>query len=112
MDNQTRNLLLAILGVLISPIAAAIEHGISLHLLITTILYFIVPLIGGCLYFFWSVGADICWDIITFFLPFITVYTCTKDWVLTIICVVLWLFGWLPGAIMGFYFLLNGPGNG
>ena len=106
-----RNILIAVLGVLISPIASVIEHGLSWHLLITTILYFVVPLVGGSLYFFWSIGVDICWDLISFFLSFITVYMTTKNWVLTILGVVLWAMAFIPGAIFAFYFVLNGPNN-
>lgn len=74
MKRQLRNRITAMLGVIISPIAAALDHKLSIHLLITTILYIVVPIFGGSIYFFWSIGVDLGWTFITLFLPFITVY--------------------------------------
>ena len=107
-----KNIIYIILAVLIPPVMSAIEHGISLHLLINILLYIFVPWIGGVIYFFWSIMCPIVWIIISILLPPVTVWFATKDWLYLIAGIVLCLFLWIPGIIFAFWTLYNGNHSG
>ena len=95
--------ILAILGVLLPPVAVLIDKGCGVSFLINLLLTIFLVYIGGILHAFHTFRVPICTNIFCLLLPPVGVlleFGCTGEFWVSII---LTLLGWIPGVIYAYF---------
>ena len=102
---------LAVLGVLIPPVAVLIDRGCGGDFIINLILTILLVWVGGILHAFHIFGVGVCTNICNLLLPplgtFLNYGIKLEFW----ICLLLTILGWFPGAIYAYYVSLKGVGS-
>ena len=98
-------LVAAILGVILPPVQVFRDHKCNAEFWIDLILTLLLLWAGGIFYCFHLRKVDCVQNLLALLLPPIAVYLKTKDCVKTIITLILWFLGILPGVICAYYLI-------
>ena len=105
--------ILAILGVLLPPVAVLLQKGCGFDFGINLVLTLLLFWVGGILHAFFVFGVPLCPNILCIFLPPVAVfieYGCLCEFWVSLVLTIL---GWLPGVIYSYYVLmLKAPFSG
>ena len=102
---------LAILGVLLPPVAVLIDRGCGCAFLINLLLTILLAWIGGIIHAFHIFGVGICTNVCNILLPPLGVFLHYGVKLEFWICILLTLLGWLPGIIYAYYVSLRKVGS-
>ena len=103
--------ILAILGVLLPPVAVLIEKGCGCDFLINLILTLVLVWFGGIIHAFHVFGVGICVNVLCLFLAPVGVlleFGCACEF---LICLILFILGVFPGVIYAYYAVLLKKGH-
>ncbi len=106
------NLSIALLGVLLPPVAVGVVKGINDDFIINLVLTFVLPLVGGIIHAFHVFGVPILTNLLSLLLPPVSVLATRglgADFLLNIL---LTLLADLPGIVHAYAIALGGSGPG
>ena len=95
----------AILGVILPPVEVLRVKGCTAEFWIDLLLTLLLLWAGGIFYCFHLKSVDVLVNLLTLLISPIGVYIKTKDVVKTLITLILWIFGFIGGIIVGYYFV-------
>ena len=95
----------AILGVILPPIEVFRHHKCAAEFWIDLVLTLLLFWCGGIFYCFHLKKVECVQNILCLLIPPLGVYLKTKDIVKTLITLILWFFGILPGVIIAYFYV-------